>query len=203
MKRLTLPNARLIWTALAIFLVTSLTAIIVNATAFGHGLVLEKSISRYVGYETWSAVMFAIGNIFVGLFVAKYLWRLGEVWKMPRVFYYCIVTMVVALWALSVCPVGFCDFDGHISLVSRIHEVSSRLMFLVMMLMAAMIAFSERTSVAAHVASAAFAAFAVICVVGYFSEAGWFTIWTMIYETLYLAGFMVMLGVCGVRKKNV
>lgn len=202
MKKLALPKVRLIWAALAVFVATALAAVLVNGTVFGHGFVLSRSISRYVGYETWSAVVFAIGNIFVGLCIAKYLWRLGEVWKMPKLFYICIVLMVATLWALSVCPVGFCDFDGHVSLVSRIHEVSSRTMFIAMMLMSVMIALSKRTGVAAHVAGAAFATYAVICVAGYLLGADWFMVGTLIYESAYLVGFMLMLAICDLQKQT-
>ncbi len=194
-----LPNSGLIAAALAVFLVTSFAAIIVNSTLLGHGFHLEYSISKYVGLETWSAVLFTIGNLFVAAFFGKYLWKLGEAWDMPRLFYYLIVVMVAGLLMLSFCPSGYCDFDGKKNLITWLHEVSSRMMFIAMMSEAALIACWKKASRLAHALCVAYVVYAIICIVGYFTKGEWFLTLLMIYESMYLAMFMIMLAFCGIR----
>lgn len=194
-----LPNSGLIAAALAVFLVTSFAAIIVNSTLLGHGFHLEYSISKYVGLETWSAVLFTIGNLFVAAFFGKYLWKLGEAWDMPRLFYYLIIVMVVGLLTLSFCPSGYCDFDGKKNLITWLHEVSSRMMFIAMMSEAALIACWKKASRLAHALCVSYVVYAIICIAGYFTKGEWFLTFLMIYESMYLAMFMIMLAFCGIR----
>lgn len=200
LKRKELPNSGLIAAALATFLATAFAAILANSSIMGHGFHLEYSISHYVGLETWSAVMFTIGNFFVAAFFGTYLWRLGEAWGMPRVFYYLIVIMVVGLLALSFCPSGYFDVEGGSkNLITWIHEISSRTMFIAMMLMAALIAMWKKASRLAHAICVSYVVYAIICIIGYFTQGEWFLQGLMIYETVYLAAFMIMLALCGVR----
>lgn len=200
LKRKELPNSGLIAAALATFLATAFTAILVNSSIMGHGFHLEYSISHYVGLETWSAVMFTIGNFFVAAFFGVYLWRLGEAWGMPRLFYYLIVVMVVGLLMLSFCPSGYFDVEGGSkNLITWIHEISSRTMFIAMMLMAALIAVWKKAGAMAHAVCVAYVVYAIICIAGYFTQGEWFVQELMIYETVYLASFMIMLALCGVR----
>ncbi len=194
-----LPNSGLIAAALAVFLVTSFAAIIVNSTLLGHGFHLDYSISKYVGLETWSAVLFTIGNLFVAAFFGKYLWKLGEAWDMPRLFYYLIVVMVAGLLTLSFCPSGYCDFDGKKNLITWLHEVSSRMMFIAMMSEAALIACWKKASRLAHALCVSYVVYAIICIAGYFTKGEWFLTFLMIYESMYLAMFMIMLAFCGIR----
>lgn len=198
-RRKELPHSKYIGLALAIFLVTAFASIIVNSTLFGHGFHLEYSISKYVGLETWSAVIFAIGNCFVAALFGKYLWKLGEAWKMPRLFYYLIIVMVVGLLGLSFCPSGYNDFAGQKSLITWLHEICSRTMFVAMMMEAALIAVWKKAGRLAHALCVAYVVYAVICIVGYFSDGEWFLPLVMVYETVYLAAFMIMLAFCGLR----
>lgn len=194
-----LPNSKLIARALAIFLTTAFVAIIINSFGLGYGFHLNYSISKYVGLEAWSVIMFALGNCFVVAYFGKYLWKLGEAWKMPKLFYALIIVMVVGLVALSVFPVGYFDTDGHKSIVSFLHEISSRTMFLAMMAEAALIAIWKKAGRLAHALCVAYVVYATICIIGYFTKGAWFLPLIMIYETLYLAMFMVMLALCGIR----
>lgn len=198
-KKKELPNSGLIAVALAVFLVTSFAAIIVNSTLLGHGFHLEYSISKYVGLETWSAVLFTIGNFFVAALFGRYLWKLGEAWGMPRLFYYLIIVMVVGLLTLSFCPSGYFDFEGKKNLITWLHEISSRTMFVAMMAEAALIAFWKKASRLAHALCVAYVVYAFICIIGYFTKGEWFLPLMMIYETMYLAAFMIMLAFCGMR----
>ena len=198
-KRKQLPHSKCIITALVVFLTTAFASIIVNSTLLGHGFHLEYSVSKYVGLETWSAVIFAIGDCFVAALFGKYLWKLGEAWKMPRLFYYLIIVMVVGLLGVAFCPSGYCDFDGQKSLVTWIHEIASRTMFVAMMAEAALIAIWKKAGRLAHAVCVAYVVYAVICIIGYFTKGEWFLPLVMVYETIYLAMFMILLAFCGLR----
>ncbi len=173
---------------LAVFV--AMVVLIVAVNSVSHGLDFGRSVSRYVGFEAWSAALFAVGNGFVVAMVASYLWKVGEARKMPRLFYYLVFLIAATLILLSVFPIGFCDFDGHVSLVSRIHEVSSRVMFIAMMLVAAMLAGNPYGSRRARIASAVFVLYALLCVVGYLTGAGWFLAGVLVWETAYIVYFI-------------
>lgn len=191
-----IPSKWLIVGALAVFLGTSFIAIFINATVLEHGFHLEYSISHYVGLELWSAIFFTLGNIFVSIFMAYFLWKLGEAWKMPRLFYWLIVVLVVSLIGLSVCPSGFADMGDQISTVTWIHVLTSRLMFIAMMLIAAMIVVCRHANALAHIINVVYLIYAVVCIMGFMEEQTWFLDAVMVFETIYLAAFMTVMAAC-------
>ncbi len=178
---------------LAVFLVTASLAVAINATCYGHGWHTETSISRYVGYETWSAVIFALGNFVMAGVLLKCLWRLGGVWKMPRIYYYMSLVMVVSLIGLSMCPVGYFDVNGQRSTISVLHELCSRAMFLMMLMVAGMLVWKSVGSEKARLAAGIYFVYGVICLIGYLTKGKWFLSYLLIYETMYIAGFVMML----------
>lgn len=189
------PKKGGLWLALGVFLVTATLGVVINSFVFQRGLSLDRSISRYVGYEAWSAILFALGNFVVAGTVGSYLWKLGEFWKMPRIYYYCAFLMVVGLIMLSVFPVGYFDLGGQKSVISYAHEIASRTMFIMMMLMAAMLA-GRRASAGTMAACAMYLVYAVFCVTGYLTEGEWFTPLILIYEWVYIAAFPLVLAAC-------
>lgn len=185
-----------LFVALAMFLITATLGVVVNSFVFGKGFHLNWSVSRYVGSEIWSAVVFALGNAVVVGVVMKYLWRLGEAWKMPRVYYYCAFLMAVGLIWLSVCPVGFFDMEGEKSVISLFHEWSSKTMFIMMMVVAAMLARNRRAKAGSRAISATYVIYGIFCVTGYLTAGAWFTPLILIYETVYIATFPLVLAGC-------
>ena len=183
--------------ALTIFLTTAALAIILNATVGGYGWHVGWSISKYVGLELWSVIMFAVGNCFVAALMGSYMWQLGQRWGMPKFYYVLILMVVVALLAVSFCPFGFCDVGGAKGIVTRAHEFSSRSLFVIMMVIAAMIAIYQRVNRLTMVLNVAFVIFAICSVVGDLTKAAWFTPLILIYETSYLLGFMLIVMYCG------
>ena len=187
--------------ALAVFLGTALTAIVVNSFVLRYGLHFDWSISKYVGLELWSVMMFAMGNVAVAILMAKYLWRLGQAWRMPKIYYWAIVVLVTTLMGLSVFPVGFMkDPSGRTTIVSWAHNMMSRTMFITMMGVAGMIVLNRRANKGARIANAIYLIYAAICIAGYMMETEWFMGCVMIFESVYLAWFMgLMMGCkCGV-----
>lgn len=189
--------------AIVTFLTTVLAAIVFNSTLMGHGFHSEYSISRYVGLETWSAVLFGLGNVLALILMLYYLYEMGESLKMPRVYFWLVILMAIGLIGLSACPVGYFDLPGTAyasSAPSRIHEICSRLMFLAMLLSQALVAVIGLADKRTRILAAVFAVYGLICIFGYFSKSAWFLNALLFFETMYLLGFMV---VCLISRKRV
>lgn len=179
--------------AVGIFLSTSLMAIFINSLSYGWHW--NYSISRYVGLETWSAVLFALGNIVVAVLFGKYLYTVSETWQMSRWFYYLIVVVAVALIGLSVCPIGYFDPSGAkfgSSLPSQIHQFCSRLMFVCMLLIALALQSRDVVSKPIRWWCRVYVVYGILCAMGYFWEWGWFFRSMLVFEGAYILGFMVL-----------
>lgn len=196
-----MPSKWLIVGAMMVFLGTAFISIAMNSEVFGYGLHLNESISHYVGLEPWSAIFFTLGNIFVTAFMGRFLWEMGEFWKMPKIFYFLIVLQAASLLMLSVCPVGMFDPpEGTTSLISWMHIISSRTMFISMMLIAAMVVMCRRANALAHITNIMYVIYAIVCIVGFLTEDAWFMNYVMIYETMYIFCFMLVMAFCDERK---
>ncbi len=185
--------------AIGVFLVTSLLAIIVNSLS--HGWHFGYSISRYVGLETWSAVVFALGNIVVAGLFGRYLYVVGKAWRMPKWFYILVIVVIVALLGLSACPIGYFDLPGTeygSSWSSQIHQVCSRLMFACMLAMAFAWQWCSAAKDSSRRWCAVFVVYGVFCAVAYLLKLDWFFRATLVFESTYILGFMVLsLGLQG------
>ncbi len=186
--------------ALGIFLVgggTSVVRGILSGAYAGRvqAWALGNTISYYVGTSTVTAVMFAVLNfVMVGL-MWYYLWQMGQEWQMPRTYYYLAVILVVTIVWLSVCPVYYADFMGHVSLVSRMHEVASRTMFVTMALIMLLIASRPEASTGTRVLVAMYLVFAVVSIFGHLTNGAWFTPTVLIWETSYILAFFLLIAV--------
>lgn len=156
---------------------------------------LGNTISYYVGTTTWTAVMFAVLNLIVAGLMGHYLWQIGQVWRMPRVYYYLVIVLAVALIWLSVCPVHYADYAGHVSLVSRMHEVASRTMFLAMAAMMLMMAAQRETSTRTRLFAMAYLVLAAVSVLGYLTAGAWFMPAILLWESGYILAFMLLMAV--------
>lgn len=203
MKPAKFPSKWLIIGAMMSFLGTAFLIVAINSVIFHHGFHPDKTISNYVGMEIWSALVFAVSNIFVTMFIGRYLWQLGQAWQMPKIFYGLVIFQAVTLLALSACPVGMFDVAGAApSIISWIHSISARAMFFAMMLIAAMIVFCRRANVLAHVLNAFYVVYAAVCIFGHFAERPWFVANIMFIEAAYLFGFMVVMAFCDKRPEH-
>lgn len=180
--------------AFVIFMVTSGLAVLVNSL-LGAGLRFDYTISRYVGLETWSAVIFALGNFVVAGAILYYLYGVLQDWGMPRLAYWCVVVMLVGLIGLSVCPIGYFDPVGArygTSVISLIHGLCSRIMFMTMMVMMSIVALCAMASRKTRALGVMFVIYGLACLCGYMTRAGWFIDTVLISESLYLIGFMAL-----------
>ena len=179
--------------AIGVFLFTSLAAISFNSLHYGWHW--GYSISRYVGLETWSALLFALGNILVAGLFGKYLYAVSEAWRMPKWFYVVIVMTAVALLGLSACPIGYFDLPGAkygTSAPSQIHQICSRLMFVCMLLMAFVWQLCGKVQTQMRYWCMGFVVYGIFCAVGYFWKLEWFSQLMLIFESAYILGFMVL-----------
>lgn len=202
MKPNKFPSKWLMVGAIGSFLGTAALIIALNSIVCRYGFHIDYTISRYVGLEHWSAIVFFISNVFVAFLVGKYLFQLGDAWKMPKLFYVVTVLMAVALVGLSAFPIGLFDVNDTTSIISWAHQITSRTMFIAMMLIAMMIVVCRRAGVLAHRANVIFLVFAVVFLVGYLTKAAWFLDHVMVYETAYLFGFMVAMALCDERPEH-
>lgn len=190
---ITKAQKKLMLMAIGIFLFTSLMAIFINSLR--HGWHWGYSISRYVGLEAWSAVLFALGNVLVAGLFGKYLYAVSETWQMPRWFYWVIVIIAVALIGLSACPIGFFDLPGTVyasSVPSRIHKLCSRLMFACMLLIAFVLQLQGVVQSRIKLWCAIFVVYGVFCTTAYLLEWSWFFQRMLVFEGTYILGFMVL-----------
>lgn len=189
---ITKEQKRWMLAAMLMFLSTSLLAVMVNSLEYGWHW--EFSISRYVGLETWSVLFFALGNIGVAALFGKYLYTISEILQMPRWFYTLVVATIVALLTLSACPVGYFDLPGAFarSVPSQIHQVSSRLMFTCMLLMAFFWQLRKEIEVKMRRWCTVFVVAGVVCTVAFFGKFDWFLRAVLVFESAYLLGFMVL-----------
>lgn len=196
-----MPSKWLAVSAMAVFLGSSFLSIAINSDVFGHGFDVSSSISHYVGLEIWSAVFFTIANAFVLTLLGTYLWRMGEAWRMPKAFFLLIVVLGVSLMGLSVFPSGMFDTGESSSLITWMHWLTSRTMFFTMMLISAMVILCKRANRVAHLVNVIFMMYAILCLVGFLTGDAWFSQAVMIFETLYLFGFMMAMALCDERKE--
>lgn len=163
---------------------------------------LGNTISYYVGTSTWTAVLFAALNfVTVGL-MGYYLWQMGQVWRMPRIYHYLVVILAVAFVWLSVCPVYYADYMGHVSLVSRMHEVASRTMFIMMALIALLVTLKREASVSTRILGVVYLVLAMVSVLGYFTKGAWFTPVILIWESSYILAFLLLMAVARKRANS-
>lgn len=179
--------------ALSVFTATAAIAVIANCLN-GYGLHWNYSISRYVGLEMWSSVMFGIGNFYVAYNILKFLWLAGRRWGMRGYYFVVVVVMLIALLGLSVCPIGRFDriYDGEPGPVSLIHEFCSRLMFSLMLVISAMAVFCKRVGKRTRMACIAFIVMGVTYGLGYVTGSAWLKNGMLVFESMYLVSFMVL-----------
>lgn len=178
--------------ALAVFLGETALIVLMNSFAFGHGFHLDFSISKYVGLETWSSLLFAAMNMFVIYGMWAFLFALGESWKMKPWYFWILVFMSIGLVGLSVCPHGYFDDKGLGTTVTMMHQITSRMMFFNILVVAAVMGLKSQVGTGMRFWCAAFVVYALMCVVGFLGEQDWFMSFVLIFETWYLAGFTIL-----------
>jgi len=174
---------------------TSLLAVVVNS--FGYGFHLDYTISRYVGLETWSALLFGLGNVVVAWFSWKFLLWIQAECEIPKWLMVILAGIfIVGLLGVSVCPMGYFDEPGTTygsSVPSFIHNRCSRVMFFSMLMLIVVVATKLKMEGWLKVATAVYVVYGLICVVMFLAKMSWFNGLILIFESSYIFGFF---GVC-------
>lgn len=192
MNRAALLKKRGLMLGLGLFFIVEVAAVVINSL-LQRSFRVDWSISTYVGLQAWSAVVFAGCNCVVAGLYGTYLWKLGEKWEMPRLYYYTCFLLLLGLIGLSFCPLGYFDVGTEVSLISMLHQMNSRMMFMMMLMVATMLAGRSGNSARSQVGLASFILFAFVCLAGYMMGGEWFSSFFMVYETLYLVWFVAAL----------
>lgn len=197
-------QTRQILAAIGIFWAVAILAIILNRNAClgtAHPWLLGNSISWYVGSQIWSALLFLLGNCIVAILISRFLWSLGEHWKMPRIYFFFVILLVIALAWLSVFPLGFFDSATEKSIVSYMHEAGSRTMFFAMAVVIAFLATKAQSKIFRMV-SGSFVAYAIACAVAVLISSSIFYAGMLFFESFYIFAFMMLLLWCSYMRKN-
>lgn len=184
-----------IFRALGLFVLVS-TLIIAIISFMRHRLRVDFSISRYVGLEFWSVILFAMANIVAASWIGRYLYEIGQLWRMPRVYYWLVIGVAVTLIGLSICPLGYFDRYAGMGGASIVHQITSRMMFIFMALVVLTIICNRYVGWQTRVVGVIFLCYMVICMIGHFLDLEWFSGHFLIFEALYLISFMVFCAFC-------
>ena len=156
---------------------------------------ISNSISRYVGMTWWSATIFAIGNFLICFEVWRYFLNVIPRRKLSLIILVPIVLMTIGLIGLSVCPLGLFDSaPSEPSIVSRLHELFSRLMFLSSIVTAFIASlYFARSKKSILIAGLLFVAYGLFYVYSYVNQTYLIQHYFYIMEELFLYGFFAFL----------
>lgn len=186
--------------AVGIFWSIAILAVVINSKIgqeTARPWLAGNSISWYVGSRTWSALLFAVGNCFVAAIMGRFLFLLGENWRLPRAYFFFLILLVVALIWLSVFPIGYFDSPGEKSIISYLHAAGSRIMFFAMAAVMFFLARKGGGSASLRLAMEAFAVYAIFCVIFALVNLDAFYSIVLFIEGFYILGFMLLLLWCG------
>lgn len=155
------------------------------------GFHLEYSISRYVGREWWSAIIFALCNFAVMVLIWKYIVREWE--KYGKVWVVLMMLVTICFIGLSFCPIGLFDATyGDYGVVSILHQIFARGMFMVMAVATAVEGWKRRGEKWQPLVCVAYVLYAVGCAV---ASATTQVFWDLnfVLETAYIYAFYAIL----------
>lgn len=179
--------------AIGMFGLGAALAVVGNSLVLRYGWHTNYSISRYVGLETWSTVVFMLTNMVVMLAMRRQLFALGEEMAMRKWYYWLVVAMLVALIGLSAFPVGYFDpvgADYASSTLSKVHEICARGMFIAMLIVTGVAVLNRRLPRTVRGVAGGFLVYGLFCLLGYLAKFTWFAQGVLVFESLYILGFM-------------
>ena len=195
-------NKKLIHIATGVFLVTEVLVVALYVFVFGRGFNLNWSISRYMGTDYWSAILFALSNFIVVFLVLKYLLQVRKVHKLSAFWLVLVIAMVVAYVGLSICPIGLFDpYWGHFGVVSTIHHTCAQTLFAIM----AMVALGTMLVIKKGKLFIAFGVALIVYMIGstycYKASVGFFIDNVLIFESAYILANLIFYSL--IPKKSV
>lgn len=181
----------------AIFIFVAVVAIITIMHSFvlseADGFHVNWSISRYMGKDYWSAIVFCLANVVVAAMTLKYLFSVKREYKMSPIYSILIVIMAVLFAALSIFPVGlFDDTWGNFGVVSEIHRRSSYTLFLFLIFIALDLMIEIRRGLGMHLFGAVAVAVSLFCVISFLAGWDFFSDYMYIFESSYVVLNLVL-----------
>lgn len=102
--------------------------------ANGYAGNLTLTVSRYVGLELWTSVLFAIFNLAIIIIMLRYYFSL---WKSRSLLWLILgIFQVIGFAILSLSPQNVFLDEPYLTITSHIHDVGSHMMFIAMFAMA-------------------------------------------------------------------
>lgn len=179
--------------AIGMFCLGAVLAILGNGWILHYGWHVDYSISRYVGLEAWSAIVFMLTNMVVMLAMRRELFAMGAKMSARKWYYWLVVAMLIALIGLSAFPVGYFDPMGAMyasSTLSKVHEICARGMFIAMLIVTAVVVLNNKMPRMTRRIAGGFLVYGMFCLLGYLAKFRWFAQWVLVFEGLYILGFM-------------
>lgn len=185
-------NKKFIHIATGVFLATEVLVVLLYAFVFGRGFHLNWSISRYMGTDYWSAILFALTNFIVVYLVLRYLLQVRRVHGLSAFWLVLVIAMVVAYIGLSICPIGLFDpYWGHFGIVSTLHHTFSQTLFAIM----AMVALGTMLVIKKGKLFIAFGVALIVYMIGsiycYKASVGFFVDNVLLFESGYILANLI------------
>ena len=174
---------------MAIFIFVTVVAIITIMHSFilGRGFHLNWSISRCMGTDFWSAIIFCLANFVVAVMTLKYLFTVKREYGLSPIFVILAVIMTVLFVLLSVFPVGLFDANwGEFGLISHLHRGSSYTLFAFLILLTLDLMIEVRKGLVMHLFGAAAVTLSLFCVISFFAGWDFFNDYMYIFESGYV-----------------
>ena len=152
---------------------------------------LDYSISRYMGREAWGAIIFGIGNLVLVGCIGKYVWEMREFYG--KMWVVIMAIMTGCFIGLSFCPIGlFDEVYGNFGIVSTLHQIFARLMFIMMAVAAVVMGVKRKKQKWYLGICIAYALYAVGCAI-LSATTQMFWDFNFVFETAYIYLFYVIL----------
>ena len=180
-------NKKFIRTAIFIFVAVVAIITIMHSFILGRGFHVSWSISRYMGTDFWSAVIFCLANFVVAVMTLKYLFSVKKEHGLSPIFLILVIVMTVLFALLSIFPVGlFDDVWGQFGTVSHIHRGSSYALFLFMIFIALDLMIEIRKGKAMHLFGTVAVLGSLFCVISFLAGWDFFSSYMYIFESGYV-----------------
>ena len=183
------------WAVLATALFFAVSGFIVCShwLRLGH-VELALSISRHVGLEAYSCILFAIANTVAVVLSVCYLNHIYEVHRFPKVWLVVASAMTVGLLAASCFP-----FTASGDWSSQIHQAGSWLMFSMATLLAMISMWSLRTRWL-MIVGGLFLLYGAACIIWTFWYPEFFWSYVLVIESTFI--FLMFLSILSIPAKK-
>ena len=180
-------NKKFIHAAFGLFLGVEALIVSLQSFAFGQGFHSDWSISRYMGLEVWSAIVFAIVNFVIIGFVLKYMLSVRKAHHLSIFWLLGVIVMMIAYAGLSFCPIGLFDEKwGEFGIVSNFHHTFSTTLFIAMAVVALDTMIEMRKGKAMMIYGLFLLAFAGFCTYGFTCAVPVFWQYVFFFESSYI-----------------